>query len=157
ETIDAIHRETGGNPFFMKQLVRHLEDLGDLRPPPPGGSFAVPVGVRDVIARRIARLPADGGRVLKVAALIGQDFEVGLLIDVAALPEERLLDLLDAAVRAGILVEAGDAPGRYSFAHALLRTALEHELTATRRARLHAAIGEALERRHGDDAEGHAV
>src|SRR5262249_21460422 len=140
ETIDAIHRETGGNPFFMKQLVRHLEELGDTRPPPPGGSFAVPVGLRDVIAKRVARLPTDGGRVLKIAALIGHEFEFELLRDVADLPAEQLLDVLDAAVRAGIAVETGETPGRYSFAHALLRTTLEHELTATRRARLHATI-----------------
>jgi predicted ATPase len=145
ETIEAIHRETGGNPFFMKQLVRHLEELGDVAPPPPGGRFDIPVGLRDVIAKRVAALPADGGRVLSVAALIGHDFEFGLLLDVAGLPEEPLLDVLDAAVQAGIVVEAGDVPGRYSFAHALLRTTLEQELTTTRRARLHAAIGGAIE------------
>ncbi len=157
ETIDAIQRETRGNPFFMKLLVRHLEELGDFQAPPPGGSFDVPVGLRDVIANRVARLPADGGRVLKVAALIGQDFEFGLLLDVVALPEERLLDVLDEAVQAGILVEAGDTPGRYSFAHALLRTTLEHGLTATRRARLHATIGEAIERRSGANLDGYVV
>jgi predicted ATPase len=98
-----------------------------------------------VIAKRVPALPADGGRVLSVAALIGHDFEFGLLLDVAGLPEEPLLDVLDAAVQAGIVVEAGDVPGRYSFAHALLRTTLEQELTTTRRARLHAAIGGAIE------------
>ena len=61
------------------------------------------------------------------------------------LPEDELLDLLDAAVRAGILVEVASAPGRYSFVHALLRTTLEQEQTATRRARLHRRIGEAIE------------
>jgi tetratricopeptide (TPR) repeat protein len=157
ETIDAIHRETGGNPFFMKQLVRHLEELGDTRPPPPGGSFAVPVGLRDVIAKRVARLPTDGGRVLKIAALIGHEFEFELLRDVVDLPAEQLLDVLDAAVQAGIAVETGETPGRYSFAHALLRTTLEHELTATRRARLHATIGETLERRNGTSPDGPVI
>jgi DNA-binding SARP family transcriptional activator len=157
ETIDAIQREAGGNPFLMKQLVRHLEELGDLRPPPPGGSFGVPVGLRDVIARRVARLPTEGGRVLGVAALIGHDFDFDLLRTVVALPEEQLLDVLDAAVQAGIVVEAREAPGRYSFAHALLRTTLEHELTATRRARLHAAIGTAIESRHAASLDGYPL
>jgi DNA-binding SARP family transcriptional activator len=157
ETVDAIQREAAGNPFFMKQLVRHLEELGDLRPPPPGGSFGVPAGVRDVISKRIARLPPDGGRVLTVAALIGHDFELALLLEAVGLPEDEVLDVLDAAVQRAILVEAPEVPGRYSFAHVLLRTTLESELTAARRARLHAAIGEAIERRHGSARDGHVV
>ena len=61
------------------------------------------------------------------------------------MPEDDLLDLLDAAVRGGLLVEVASAPGRYSFVHALVRTTLEAELSATRRARLHLRIGEAIE------------
>ena len=63
--------------------------------------------------------------------------------------EDALLDVLDAAVRGALLVEVASTPGRYSFAHALLRTTLEAELSATRRARLHLRIGEAIEARHG--------
>jgi DNA-binding SARP family transcriptional activator len=149
ETVEALARETGGNPFFIKQLVRHLEEL-----PEDGRPFMVPAGLRDVIVKRVARLPGGADRVLKIAALIGREFELDLLQGVAGLPEEQLLDVLDAAVQAGILVEVADTPGRYSFAHALLRTTLEQELTATRRARLHAAIGVAIEGEHGDDLEG---
>ncbi len=156
ETIGAIQREAGGNPFFMKQLVQHLEELRELQAPPPGRGFSIPAGLRDVIVKRVARLPGEAGRILKIAALISREFELGLLQPVAGLPEEQLLDLLDAAVQAGILVEVADSPGRYSFAHDLLRTTLEQELTATRRAHLHAQIGEAIEREHRDDLDRHA-
>ena len=155
ETIEAIHRETGGNPFFMRQLVHHLEELRDLQPLPAGRGFSIPAGLRDVIVKRVARLPGGADRILKIAALIGREFELGLLRPLAGVPEEQLLDLLDAAVQAGILVEIADSPGRYSFAHALLRTTLERELTATRRARLHAQIGEAIELEHGEDLDRH--
>jgi tetratricopeptide (TPR) repeat protein len=101
--------------------------------------------VRDVITHRVARLPEHGDQVLGVASLIGRDFDFDLLERVVEVPEDELLDLLDAAVRAGILVEVASAPGRYSFVHALLRTTLEQELTATRQARLHRRIGEAIE------------
>jgi DNA-binding SARP family transcriptional activator len=140
-TVAAIHAETAGNPFFVKQLVRHLQESGDT-----GG---VPDGVRDVIARRVARLSEHAGRVLGISALIGRDFDLDLLERVAGLAEEELLDVLDAAVRGALLVEVHSTPGRYSFAHALLRTALEAELSATRRARLHLRIGEAIEQLHG--------
>jgi tetratricopeptide (TPR) repeat protein len=110
----------------------------------------VPAGVRDVIARRVARLPEAAGRVLGVAALIGRDFDYELLESVTRLAEDELLDVLDAAVRAALVAEVPSTAGRYSFAHALLRATLASELSATRRARLHLRIGEAIERRHHD-------
>ena len=107
----------------------------------------MPEGVRDVIAARVGRLPEPAGRVLGIAALIGRDFDLELLEPVAGLPEDELLDVLDAAVRGALLAEVASTPGRYSFAHALLRTTLEEELSAARRARLHLRIGEAIEQR----------
>jgi tetratricopeptide (TPR) repeat protein len=152
-TVRAIREETDGNPFFVKQLVRHLEeadDAGELR---VGGGSGVPAGVRDVIARRVARLPEAAGRVLGVAALIGRDFDYELLESVIELPEEELLDVLDAAVCAALVTEVPSTPGRYSFAHALLRTTIASELSLTRRARLHLKIGDAIERRHRERLE----
>jgi DNA-binding SARP family transcriptional activator len=148
--VRAIRAETSGNPFFVKQLVRHLEETGGGAELTGGDALAVPEGVRDVIAQRVARLPDGGGQALQVAALIGRDFEYELLERVVDLPEEQLLDVLDAAVRGALLAEVPDAPGRYSFAHALLRSTVEGELSATRRARLHRRIGEAIEQLHRD-------
>ena len=142
DAVRSIRDETDGNPFFVKQLVRHLAESG--------AEAGVPQGVRAVIARRVARLPAEAGRVLRVAALIGRDFEFDVLARVAGLPEGELLDILDAAVRGALLAEVPSTPGRYSFAHALLRSTMEAELSATRRALLHRRIGEAIEQRHRD-------
>ena len=105
---------------------------------------------------RAARRPparARPGACSRVAALIGRDFDLDLLERVVDLAEDELLDVLDAAVRGALLAEVPSTPGRYSFAHALLRTTLEEELSATRRARLHRRIGEAIEPRHGDRLE----
>jgi DNA-binding SARP family transcriptional activator len=145
-TVRAIREQTDGNPFFVKHLVSHLEEAGGNLA--AVGGMTVPQGVRDVIARRVSRLPAEAGHVLRVAALMGREFDFDLLAGVVAWPEETLLDVLDAAVRGALLEEV--APGRYSFAHALLRTALESELTQTRRARLHKQIGEVIEARRPD-------
>ncbi len=60
------------------------------------------------------------------------------------------IEALDLAVTAGLL-EDGDVPGHFSFAHALVRQSLRERLTATRRARLHGAVGEAIERKRPDD------
>ena len=86
ETASALQLETAGNPFFMKQLVSHLEELGDLEQATTGTTFDVPAGVRDVIVRRLARLPRDGDRAMKIAALIGREFELSLLELVVDVP-----------------------------------------------------------------------
>jgi DNA-binding SARP family transcriptional activator len=150
DAVRAIRAETQGNPFFVKQLVRHLEETGDGRGLAVGAGLDVPEGVRDVIARRLARLPERADQVLQAAALIGRDFDYELLERVVDLPEEQLLDVLDAAVRGALLAEVPNAPGRYSFAHALLRSTIESGLSATRRARMHRRIGEEIERLHRD-------
>src|SRR5829696_4912790 len=87
-----------------------------------------------LLARHVAREPRLGP-VLMVATFRDSELQPG-----HPLPE--LLDVLDAAVRGALLAEVASTPGRYSFAHALLRTALEDELSAARRARLHLRIGE---------------
>ncbi len=144
DRVRTIREETGGNPFFVKQLVRHLGEGGPRED--------VPAGLRDVIARRVARLPDGADAVLRVAALVGREFTLDLVAEVADRDEDEVLDHLDAAVGAGLVAELDAAPGRYVFTHALLRTTLEDTLTGTRRARLHRRIGEAIEPRlRGDD------
>src|SRR4051794_17730282 len=156
-TVRTIREETGGNPFFVKQLVRNLEEGGEATARRQSGGFSVPDGIRDVIQSRVGRLPEGSERVLQVAALIGRQFDLVVLERVVDMSEDDLLDALDAAVRAGMLLEAAGVPGRYSFAHALLRKTLEDDLTATRRARFHRRIGEAIEARHRDHLDPFAV
>lgn len=135
----VIHDQTGGNPFFVEQLVRNLEESGEERP------ASVPPEIREVIGQRIARLPEGGPELLARAALIGRDFDLAILERTTAEPEDRIIELLDAAVAAGLLDESGTVPGRYSFVHALVRSTLGESLGLTRRAAVHRQIGEAIE------------
>lgn len=137
----TIHDQTGGNPFFIGQLVQHMEESGNESP----GS--VPAGVRDVINHRVARLPDGGPELLARATLIGQDFDLQVLEATTSQSEDEVIDLLDSATAAGLLNESPTVPGRYSFSHALLRSTLEQGLSLTRRTTVHRNIGEALELR----------
>lgn len=143
----ALHDQSGGNPFFVDQLVRHLQESDGVSP----GS--VPSGVRDVINQRVARLPEGGPDLLSRAALIGQDFDLEILEATSNLSEDEMIALLDLGVAAGLLVESPSIPGRYAFSHALLRSTLEGELSLTRRTTVHRDIGEALERRSQSDPD----
>jgi len=70
--------------------------------------------------RRVARLGPDARTALSVAAVIGRDFEIELLVAVLEIAEARLLDLLEGAVSASLLQESTARAGRFTFTHAPL-------------------------------------
>ncbi len=151
----AVYDETEGNPFFVAEVLRHLVETGavvrrdDRWHVADPGTVSVPEGVRDVIGRRLSRLSPAANELLSVAAAIGRDVDVDLLAELSDLTESTLLDALDEAVAARIIDETG--PDRYHFSHALIRSTLYGELSATRRRRLHRRIADALEKLRPDD------
>jgi DNA-binding SARP family transcriptional activator len=145
----SLHERTGGNPFFVEELLRHLAD-GD------GTDLdEVPPGVRAALSRRLERLGDDAVAVLRVAAVAAPEIELRLVEAVAGGEPDAALDALERACEAGLMVEA--SPGRYAFSHALVAEALAGSLSAARRARLHARLGAALEEGAAGDPEAHAA
>ncbi|MFL5835996.1 MAG: ATP-binding protein [Solirubrobacteraceae bacterium] len=142
----AVHAETAGNPFFVVEIARHLAESG-LEFGEKGrwtGAFSLadvglPESVREVLGRRLDRIGDPAHAVLREAALLGERFELDALPD-----PDAALDALDAALAAGLVREEPGAPGRYAFAHALVRQTLYEELSAARRVRAHAAAAERL-------------
>ncbi|HVY97647.1 MAG TPA: AAA family ATPase, partial [Solirubrobacterales bacterium] len=152
ETVRAIAAETGGNPFFVRETVRHLDEregaeLLALRGP------EVPPGVREVVDLRLARLGEGCGRLLVVAAVIGTRFDLATLEAVSDLEGEDLLGALDEALGAEFVVEAGGGEEEaFAFSHALLRRALLARPAAPQRRRIHARVAAALEEASGEAA-----
>lgn len=149
----AVFRETAGNPFFIGEVLRHLAESGALVQRDGAWTseldldeLGIPEGIREVVGRRLTRLSDTTGRALSSAAIVGHDFEVELVARVADLPIDDVLDGLDEAARANLVLD--DGVDRYHFAHALVRTTLEEELSTTRRARLHRRTAMALEELH---------
>ncbi len=149
--VAVVHSRTDGNPFFVGELARLLESEGRLSTGSPGpqARAAVPTGVRDVIRRRLARLPRSTYDVLMIGAVLGRDFDLGPLAAAADLSEAGTLDRIGSAISAGLVREVGDSVGRFRFSHALVRDAVYGELTVLLRSTLHARVGVALERRQG--------
>jgi eukaryotic-like serine/threonine-protein kinase len=153
----AVYKTTEGNPFFVNEIVRLLVAEGQLSRTDLSGMFTlgIPRGVREVIGRRLDRLPPDCHRLLTLAAVVGRDFSFSVLAPLSGIGEERLLEALDEAVAARVVVEVPRAAGQYSFAHALIRETLYDELTAARRVRLHKNVGEALEKTYAKSLDTH--
>jgi tetratricopeptide (TPR) repeat protein len=160
--VEALTRETSGNPFFLREVLLHLAEEGVLAPadgraaPGPEG-LQLPDTVRQVIARRLARLPAATSDLLRVAAVFtgGIDFEVARRV--AGLEEHAALDALDAALAAQLLAAAGGPTAAYDFPHALVRHTLYEGLSPARQVRLHRAVAEAMEAIYGERAVEHAA
>ena len=148
----AIYQETDGNPFFVREVLRHLVETGEVERQAgvwaarlPVDELGIPEGVRDVVGRRLARLAEDTNQVLRVAAVAGTEFELPVL-QASGLDEEKLLAALEEAAAARLVIEASAT--RYRFAHALVRDTLYEGLTAARRVALHRRVAQAIESCH---------
>jgi predicted ATPase/DNA-binding CsgD family transcriptional regulator len=151
----AIYEEASGNPFYVREVFRHLIEEGKVYH--RGGRWltdtsiaelGIPAGVRQVIGRRVSRLSEETSAMLRVAAGFSGGFEFPVLAGLTELTEDSLLDCLDEALQAGLLrvTEAPGASPTYLFAHAIVRHALYGALKPDRRARLHRRIALAMER-----------
>ena len=154
--VQAVHRETEGNPLFVAEIVRLLASDGRLERAETIRSWSVdiPQGIRQVIGRRLDRLSEECNRLLTIGAVIGREFGLDVLEQIAELPEDRLIEQLDEAVGARVLAETSRA-GRYSFAHALIRETLYEELSPARRVKLHRQIAVVIERAYAERLEAH--
>ena len=158
-----IAAETDGNPFFVGEILRGLWESGGLTFDEASGRWSVdrsagvalPESVREVIERRVERLGEEALEVLRLAAVIGRSFDLELLESILDLDESLLLDHLEAAVAASLLAESSERVGQFRFAHALINQTLYEGLGATRRARMHQRVAQALENLYGEDPGEH--
>ncbi len=135
--VAAVAARTRGNPFFVAELGRLLAD-------PAAPQDQVPGAVRDAVRRRLDRLPGACRELLDVAAVLGREFALTRVADVAGRPADEVLDELTPALDDGLL----DRPrGRLGlrFGHDLVRETLLVELPEAQRARIHHRVATLLE------------
>jgi adenylate cyclase len=161
----SIRERTGGNPFFVEEVVQSLAETGDLagergayRLVQPIGAIRVPATVQAVLAARIDRLPEREKAVLQTAAVIGKEFSEPILRRVlrtvpSPAPAEEGPGGGDLAAALRVLVEveflhatALYPEAEYSFKHPLTQEVAYQSQLSERRRRVHAAVAAALER-----------
>jgi DNA-binding SARP family transcriptional activator len=145
---DRLLDDAQGNPFFLTELSRHLAEAGTAADPVTPASRAepaeMPVGIRDLIDRRVALL-TGAPEVLTAAAVLGRTFDLRTLAHIVgpSTCPDAVATAIDEAVDAGMLRTEG--PGWFAFAHDLVRQHLCARTGPAGRVHLHRRVGEAVE------------
>jgi DNA-binding CsgD family transcriptional regulator len=129
----ALHQRTGGNPFFLEELLRSLpgHDLEALVDQP------LPWSLADVLRRQVDDLDPVSHHIVEAAAVLGHRIPFDLLAEVSGTGEDELIAVLRGLVTRGVLVESGE--DEFAFRHALVREAIAGQLLGRQRRRLHEA------------------
>lgn len=156
-TLQALHRRTDGNPFFVEEVLRsaltELASGGDLDGPRIAEA-QVPRSIAEAVMRRVGLVSFDARELLTLAAVVGDRFELPVLEAVCDREPEDLLALLRELASQQLLVEVED--DQFRFPHALTREAVLRQMLARERRVLHARIADAIEALYAKDLDEHA-
>ncbi len=146
EILRSLYEKTEGNPLFVSEVARILQqEKTNL----VHGQVAVeiPEGIQEAIGRRLNQLSEECNELLPLAAVIGRKF--GLQVLNQLVPESEqivLLEVLEEAVKRGIVEETNNVMAGFQFCHVLIRDILYDELSLAKKTILHRKVADALVR-----------
>jgi DNA-binding SARP family transcriptional activator len=155
-----LHRETGGNPFFLLETLRAMFEAGILWRDESGWStrldgatedyreLPLPDTVCQAVRERLGRLSPQARQVLEAGAVIGQQFNLNVVCQASGRREEEVVDALELLAARQVISESA---GKYHFGHDLIRTIVYRDLSYGRRRLLHRRVAAALLRSRSDD------
>lgn len=146
--LKRLFRETEGNPLFVIEILRSLQETSV----DATAEWPIPLTVKDVVQAHLDRLDTRERQLFTAAAVIGRTFDHTTLQAVTGQPLQLILSALDAGIAAGLIVERD---GRYDFSHDKIRAVLYRRSSRARRRHLHRRVAEALERLHAADLAPH--
>ena len=144
EVSQAVFETSAGNPFFMVELLRPFRNSG----PPRVDELELTGAALDIVRQRIRAFGPEATTLLSAAAVVGRDFDLGLIGYVAELDPRSFVDTLENARKTSTILSTAGRPGHFVFGHDLIRSVLLEDLSASQRARLHLRAAEVLERRY---------
>ncbi|MGH2621815.1 MAG: serine/threonine-protein kinase PknK [Anaerolineales bacterium] len=158
--LDAIYRETEGNPFFIEEVCKTLVEEGKLYfengrwHRPSMDELEIPQSVRVAIQSRITTMPEQFQETLRLAAILGREFDYDTLAKASEVNEDTLIEALEAATHAQLIEEVSGKGGvTFSFLHALIPATLEESVHTLRRRKLHRQAAAAIESLRPEDHE----
>jgi len=158
--LDGIYRETEGNPFFIEEVCKTLVEEGKLYfengswHRPSMDELEIPQSVRVAIQSRITTMPEPFQETLRLAAILGREFDYDTLAKASEVSEDELIEALEAAEHAQLIEEVSGKGGvTFSFLHALIPATLEESVHTLRRRKLHRQAAAAIEGLRPEDHE----
>ena len=145
QVAEALHRRTGGNPFFLEELVV----TAGRADPSRLADLPLPWNLSEAVLRRLDGLDAAQRRVVDAAAILGRRISFDLLAAVTGSGEDELIAILRHLVAENVMVE--EEPDVFAFRHALTREAIAGRLLGRERRRLHEKALAAIQETGGDD------
>jgi diguanylate cyclase (GGDEF)-like protein len=154
---DFIFAETGGNPFFIEELLNSLEENNAIRWAKNDWQFdeskkvVIPYSIEGVVARKMQMIERKGRGLLEHAAVIGREFDFGFLRNICGINEGELFDLLDEIMGVRLLKHLGGE--RYYFSEDIIREIVYRKLRGAKMKRYHEAVGEEILSRNKTNVE----
>lgn len=152
--LPLIADRARGNPFFIEELVRKLEENGNLAGAP--GSYRlvsepdvalIPDTVQAIVSARVDSRPEIERTLLQTAAVVGREFGAAVLEHVAGLAAAVVAGALHRLSAAGLVYETGStAAGGFAFRHPMVQEVVYRSLVSDRKRALHAAVAADLEK-----------
>jgi DNA-binding SARP family transcriptional activator len=147
--LEKLDRDTGGNPFFLLEILQSLLEKGLPEDFSQMENLPLPNSVHELIQRRLRALYPDAREVLSTAALIGSQFSLDLIESATHFLPEVTARILDELEKARLLLPVPVDPVIYGFPHEKIRESLLVEISPVRKRLFHQNIARALEKSLG--------
>ena len=150
ELVTRLCRSSEGNPLFVTELERRWRAQPQSAPTRAQTEpLDVPPGIEATIAEHLSELDAQTREVLEAAAVLGRDFDTGMLSGLLELTDEEVLAGVEAGCKADLLLQTG--PDAFRFAHFMHRAVIYQGIAAARRSQLHLRVTDILRATSGSE------
>lgn len=148
--IKSLYRESGGNPFYLEELLREMERQHKLFWNGREWIFqkdqdlTIPPSIEETITRKLQFLAPEIKSLIQLMAVFGQEFSPELIARAARRNVGEILDAIDELIRAGFIKERG--ADTYFFSEDIVRQIVYRLIPRSDLVRDHLAVGEAMEK-----------
>ncbi|BAJ62088.1 AAA family ATPase [Anaerolinea thermophila] len=148
ELVDRLHRESGGNPLLLQELLRAMVQDGSPSALVTGAGNTLSRRLHALIRRRLEQLTPQARQVLEGAAVLGSEFALPHLLRILSLPEEQAVQGVEELLRAQLLTHAEGSS--YRFQHEMVHTVTLLNLSDPYRRLLHRRAAQMLKEQAGN-------
>jgi tetratricopeptide (TPR) repeat protein/tRNA A-37 threonylcarbamoyl transferase component Bud32 len=162
EFCRRVYERTGGNPFFVEEVMKSLKEEGVIYPEENKwkireiAKIEFPESVKSVLKARIGRLDEECQNALTTASFVGNDFTLDALRGMTGVEEDQLLETMEKILKSGLVKEKViRGEDVYSFTDAVIRDVVHEEVSRVRHKKLHGVLGRALEKVYANKIDEH--